>query len=72
MREPRESSVFARGGLEARHTITRPDAFTSGAPFARPARSRLSATSRRASSRRVARFWSLKKFSSAQGIFSGA
>src|SRR5207253_3482764 len=72
MREPRARSVFARGGLEARQTITRPAAFSSGSRLAAPARSRLSATSRSASSRSVARLWSLKKFSSAQGIFSVA
>ena len=77
-REPLRSSAAARGDDDDRHTITRlrgelvPLPASATARAAALARSTLSATSRSASSRRWARFWSLKKCSSAQGILSAA
>ena len=60
-REPRRSSIAARGGCEDMQTITRRRVDGRGASSVsgrvKPARSTLSATSRRASSRRWARFW---------------
>lgn len=79
MREPRRSSVAACGGWLDRATSTRPQAppFWEGSSPARAcrpavARSRLSATSRSASSRRVERLSPVKKRSSACDTLSGA